>query len=112
MGAVRTSQSDKWNERPAVVRYYAWRDALRTHLGLTLQTRWLDCREVHITAQFATNIHAVWGKPYLEKPDADNIYKAVTDALFAEDQGIWFQTCRKVWGQYDKLDLQFVGLRR
>lgn len=112
MGAVRTSRRDKWDRSEAVQRYYAWRDALRAYLGLTLSTRWADCREVHVVAHFGTNIHSTWGLPYLETPDADNIYKAVTDACFAEDRGIWRQSCAKLWAQHDHMDLQFIGLLR
>lgn len=112
MGAVRTSRSDKWNPSPAVQRYYAWRDALRAHLGITLKTRWTDCREVHIGAYFHTNIHTLWGQPHLETPDADNIYKAVTDACFAEDKGIYAISCIKMWGQKDELYINFVELLR
>lgn len=112
MGAVRTSRRDKWDRSPAVSRYYAWRDELRLRLGISLDTRWQDCQEVHITAVFGTHQYAVWGKPYLEKPDADNIWKAVTDACLAEDCGVHTLSCKKLWGPEDCLDLLFVGLLR
>lgn len=112
MGAVRTSRKDKWEPRPAVQRYYAWRDALRAYLGVTRATPWTDCDEVIIVAHFKTKAQTLWGLPHKEKPDIDNIYKAVTDALFPEDCGIWHDDTRKLWGPENVLELTFVGLRR
>jgi len=38
------------------------------------------------------------GQPHEQKPDLDNLIKALGDAIFKDDSGIWDIRATKVWG--------------
>lgn len=38
------------------------------------------------------------GKPHQQKPDKDNLEKALLDAIFDDDSRIWDGRVSKVWG--------------
>ena len=99
IGKPRMTQSDKWKKRPAVVRYYAFKDELRKAVG--------ELGDVEILSWVAyLPIPKSWtkkkklemkGKPHRQKPDRDNIDKAILDALFKDDSGIAGGTIFKYW---------------
>jgi len=64
-----------------------------------------------VTAKFGTRVEELWGKPHREKPDADNIYKGVCDALFKEDEMIYFAQSCKYWGRSDCVEITVEGLK-
>lgn len=37
------------------------------------------------------------GRPHLQKPDVDNLLKALLDALYDDDCAVWTCTAAKVW---------------
>lgn len=41
------------------------------------------------------------GMPHQQKPDKDNLEKALLDSVFGEDQHIWDGRVTKVWGDTD-----------
>lgn len=120
MGAVRQSRRDTWDPTDAVIAYRKWRDRLREHCGvaygkngrLVLDTRFRDADEVCITAYFISPTPSLYGQFYKETPDADNIYKAVTDALFVNDQGIAVATCAKRWGERNEMRIVLTNVLR
>jgi hypothetical protein len=65
-----------------------------------------------VVAHFKTHLRNLWGLGYKEMPDSDNVYKAVTDALFEEDKGIYGHSCFEYWGPEDKIELKFIGLMK
>lgn len=109
IGKPRMTQRDKWQQRPAVVKYRTWADSAR----LALKQRGglpegADPIGIHCNAVFP--LPASWSKKkrlelageyHQSKPDADNIAKAVMDALFKEDSGIAFETVVKRWQSMD-----------
>lgn len=107
MGAPRMVRSDKWKNprRPRVQRYFDFRDALR--LQVTTQTggELPQFPDEMVWRAFITMPES-WskkkkaemaGKPHRAKPDRDNIDKAIGDALFTEDSGIWKGAQEKFW---------------
>lgn len=110
MGKPRMTQRDKWAKRPAVVRYRAFCDELR-----------LRMRDFHlsdaISLQFVLPMPVSWskkkraalnGKPHQQRPDGDNLAKAVLDALYAEDSTIHTLHITKTWG--DKGSITITNL--
>lgn len=100
MGKPRMTQRDKWQKRPAVVRYRAWCDAARASLPDRPKT------PSHAAFVAFLPIPGSWSKakkaemknqPHRQKPDLDNITKAVFDALFREDSVIHAAMCEKRW---------------
>jgi Holliday junction resolvase RusA-like endonuclease len=96
MGKPRMTQRDKWAKRDCVMAYREFADALRMVAGANLppasRVKMLD---VH--ASFATADASLWGKPYQQKPDADNIVKACTDPLWKDDQKLGELRVRRTW---------------
>lgn len=100
MGAPRMTKRDKWKKRPVVLRYFAYRDAIRAAVG--------PVKEVpdRVDCEFYFPMPKSWskkkmaqmnGKPHRSKPDRDNCDKAVCDALFAEDSSIHEGSQIKRW---------------
>lgn len=104
MGKPRMTRSDKWKQRPEVLRYRAFKDEVR------LNKVSLPERGYHIT--FVIPMPKSWskkkkaemnGKPHQQKPDKDNLEKALLDAIFEDDCRIWDGRVSKVWGETGKI---------
>jgi Holliday junction resolvase RusA-like endonuclease len=94
------TQRDRWAKRPAVLRYRAFCDEVRA-AGVELYPCGL-----HIT--FILPMPKSWskrkradmdGQPHQQRPDADNLCKAIFDAVYDEDCGIWDFRVTKLWGE-------------
>lgn len=116
MGKPRMTQRDKWAKRPAVMRYRAWADSARAaaegHIPenpLTLSwTAYLPIPESWSKAKKK----GMAGCFHRQKPDRDNIDKAVLDALFKDDSGIAAGTIVKRWddGNGPRIEIQITSL--
>lgn len=100
MGAPRMTRRDRWKRRPIVLRYFAFRDALRAECA----GHPIDPHEVSWVAymQFPNSYtkarrERLRGQPHQTKPDRDNIDKAVLDTLFPDDSRVSDGHLRKVW---------------
>lgn len=101
VGKPTMTQRDRWRLRPAVLRYRAWCDAIRKAAGWP--------QPAMLYRPIMLDVTAYWPGPtrhrpsphgpsvYTSKPDADNVLKAVADALFANDERIWSAACRKYY---------------
>lgn len=96
----RMTQRDRWAKRPAVLRYRAFCDEVR------LRRLQLPVSGSHVT--FVLPMPPSWskkkrtasaGQPHQQKPDVDNLMKALMDALFADDSGVWDVRVSKIWGE-------------
>lgn len=99
--AVRMSSSDRWAKRPVVLRYFAYKDTLRLHWGsqelperlrlvfvLPMPKSWSEKRR-----------EAMDGQPHQQRPDTDNLTKAVKDSLAIDDSYVWDEHSTKYWGR-------------
>jgi len=100
MGKPRMTRADKWKKRPEVLRYRAFCDEVRLH-NVTLPES-----GYHVT--FVIAMPQSWskkkrqqhdGKPHQQKPDKDNLEKALLDAIFDDDSRIWDGRVTKIWGE-------------
>lgn len=91
------TRRDKWAKRPVVVRYFAFRDAVKASgmkitdnsfiaFGLPMPDSWSKKKKTKFD-----------GMPHRNKPDIDNCAKSVFDALFNDDSCISKLHCRKIW---------------
>ena len=94
----RQTRADRWKKRPAVVRYRNFAD---------------DCKVsgVHVPLSgsvitFAMPMPKSWskskrqrmaGEPHQQKPDLDNLVKALFDAVYQDDCQIWQFSAKKIW---------------
>lgn len=80
----RMTQRDKWQKRPAVVRYSVWKDTMRLFLATEIIPR-----SYHLVCFFpmpkswsVKRKNELRGRPHEQKPDRDNVDKAWLDMLF------------------------------
>ena len=95
----RMTQRDKWAKRPAVLRYRAFCDEVRANE--------VKLPEDGSIVTFVMPMPKSWSKkkkdemdgaPHQQKPDLDNLVKALGDACYTEDCKIHCIAARKVWG--------------
>ena len=104
----RQTQADKWKKRPAVLRYRAFADVLRY-----LLPRDFDFNGAGIT--FILPMPRSWSKirkqttagtPHTQKPDLDNLLKALLDAHMGDDSGIHhLRYLEKIWGASGEIQI-------
>ena len=110
MGAPRMTQRDRWKKRPVVIRYHAFKDALRLgcagHPERPLDVSWRAYLPIP-KSYSKRKREALMGQPHRMKPDRDNIDKAILDALFSEDAGIAEGHIAKFWddGQGPRIEI-------
>jgi hypothetical protein len=100
IGKPRMTQRDKWQKRPCVLAYRKFCDDIRDQAGS------LPANPDGVIVSAFSPMASSWketkkrtmeGKPNRQKPDHDNIAKAVGDALFDEDCCIWIGATLKFW---------------
>jgi Holliday junction resolvase RusA-like endonuclease len=103
----RMTQRDKWQMRPAVLRYRAFCDQVRA-LGVEL-------RPTGDRVIFILPMPPSWpkkkraqmlGKPHQGKPDCDNIFKSLGDAIFADDSHLYHFEPLKFWGEAGEIIIE------
>lgn len=102
IGKPRQTISDKWRERPVVMRYRAWADQLRAaakaqkfYLTNGLHYLFLVPMPVSWSKKKRAEKNRSWCD---QKPDLDNAIKATWDALAKEDKRIaHIGSAKKVW---------------
>lgn len=106
----RMTQRDVWKKRPAINKYYAFKDLLK------LQANKFGLKTLPGSIEsliFVIPMSKSWSEikkikydetPHLYKPDLDNLLKAVQDCLCTEDSHIWdIRGLRKTWGREGKI---------
>lgn len=110
LGKPRQTQRDKWARRPAVLRYRAFCDEVRLR-GVSLPVS--GCR---IT--FVIPMPESWskkkraeliGRPHQQKPDVDNLHKALMDAVFDDDSAVWDARITKIWGEKGQIHIESIA---
>ena len=110
IGKPRMTRADNWKQRPAVMRYRAFCDEVR------LKNVAMPEQGGHIT--FVVPMPKSWsqkkrvtmnGQAHQQKPDADNMIKALMDALFTDDAHIWDFRVTKVWGESGQILISDFG---
>lgn len=96
----RMTQRDKFRKRPPVLRYRAFKDLCRLH-GVEIPEH-----GYHVT--FILPMPKSWtkkkriamnGQPHQQKPDKDNLEKALLDAVYTDDSKVWDGRVTKLWGE-------------
>lgn len=101
MPKPRMVKSDAWKKRPAVQRYWQWKDKIRQEAAnqqlvlpptfratffIAMPNSWPKRKKLEMA-----------GKEHTQTPDTDNLMKALKDALCEEDSHIWHDSPIKVW---------------
>lgn len=118
VGKPRMTRRDKWARRPTVVEYRAWADRARNasaDLLRELLGKGVVPGRVYAVARMplpaslsGRRRDKLMGSPHRVKPDADNIAKALLDALLDNDQVVYDQRVLKLWddGHGPRLDVE------
>lgn len=96
----RQSNKDKWNPKPSVQRYRAFKDLVRA-AKLKLPVSCYHVIFILPMAQSWSNKKklAMWGQPHQQVPDKDNLEKALLDAVYPDsDSHVWDGRVSKIWG--------------
>lgn len=99
----RQTRSDKWKERPCVIRYREWADKARQCMFAATGTVSVTVGRLEVVAYFAIPHRLAEGRKVLQglqhmvKPDADNVLKSVADSLCRNDQMIHTMSIKKLW---------------
>lgn len=103
----RMTKRDRWAKRPAVVRYWAFCDAIRS-AGCTLP-------EAGAHVVFHLPMPKSWskkkklamlGQPHQQRPDWDNLAKALQDAVLKEDSAVWNMQVTKRWAERGSIEVE------
>lgn len=96
----RMTRRDKWHRRKPVLQYFAFKDEVKLH-KLTLP-------ESGYHVIFLIPMPKSWskkkreqmkGQPHQQKPDKDNLEKALLDAIYHEDCRVWDGRSTKLWAE-------------
>lgn len=108
MGKPRMTKADRWKKRPCVLRYWEWCDRFRA----LLKEHELTMNPGVLNATFIVKMPNSWSKkkkayyldqPHEQRPDVDNMVKAVLDASFKKDEGVHTLRVNKIWGTEAKI---------
>ena len=107
----RMTQRDKWKRRPAVLKYFAYRDEVKLN-GINVPEM-----GTHIT--FVMPMPKSWskkkkaehlGEAHQQKPDVDNLTKALLDAIYEDDAHVWDIRTTKIWGEVGRIIIEGMEL--
>lgn len=94
---------------PFALRYWEWKDAIKWEakaqnfeIGdqIAIRATFKMPKSWNKSKQLEMN-----HKRHQQKPDFDNIAKAVCDALHADDKRVFFGLSMKVWGDRDEIEI-------
>lgn len=98
--APRQSQRDKWKPTTTVLRYRAFRDECRIRKVWAPQPGDTVIFFMPIpNSATQKRRDALHGTPHMQKPDVDNLKKALMDASYADDAHIWAIEPLKFWSK-------------
>jgi Holliday junction resolvase RusA-like endonuclease len=94
----RQTRSDRWKKRPCVMRYRAFADQVRA-AGVTLPSAEADVRfYIPLAPSTPRHIRAACDEmPHQQRPDCDNLLKALLDAVFKDDSMVYDIRVSKFW---------------
>ena len=96
--APRMTQSDRWKKRPCVLRYFAFRDEIKAN-NVTVVSGSDVIFEMPMPKSWSKKKkREMSGKPHIQKPDLDNLLKALLDSIYEDDAHIYKITMSKYWG--------------
>lgn len=104
LGKPRMTRTDKWKKRPEVLRYRAFCDEVRLNNVSLPESGYHVIFVLPMPPSWSKKkLSLMDGKPHQQKPDKDNLEKALLDAIFGEDSHIWDGRVTKIWGETGKM---------
>jgi len=101
----RMTVRDKWKKRPCVLRYRAFADECRLR-GVKVTNGCSIVFRIPMPASWSNKKKLeMVGMPHTQRPDIDNLLKAVMDAVLPEDSHIHSIYIKKVWGDEGAIEI-------
>lgn len=106
----RMTKSDRWKQRPAVLRYWEYCDNLREAVGdWEVPPRLSLVFHVPMPKSWSKKKKAEMdGKPHQQTPDIDNYEKAFLDALCENDAYVYDLRGQKYWSTSGFIEVETV----
>ena len=101
----RMTQADKWRKRQSVMKFFAFRDAVKQYIDRQ-EGSWQHLEFESFEIEFHVPMPKSWskkkkiefnGKPHQQRPDLDNYLKAWKDSVYEEDAVVWRVKASKLW---------------
>lgn len=100
------TKSDRWKKRPAVVRYFDFKDALRSEFTGTLEPAFKIIFYMPMPKSWSDKKRKeMCGSPHQQKPDIDNLAKAFMDAMCDDDSYVYDVHAKKFWANTGSIEL-------
>ncbi len=96
----RMTRADRWKKRKSVVKFFAFRDAVRQFQETHAISWWSFDIEFHVPMpkSWSKKKQALHnGQPHNQRPDLDNYLKAWKDSVYKEDAVVWRIKATKLW---------------
>ena len=100
----RMTQRDTWKKRPCVLKYRAFKDECKK-AGIEI-----PIQGIHViffmpmpNSWSKKKKDAMRGQPHKQKPDVDNLAKALLDAIHVDDCVVWDIRITKRWWDEGKI---------
>ena len=96
----RMTRADRWKKRKSVVKFFAFRDAVRQFQKTHAISWWSFDIEFHVPMpkSWSKKKQALHnGQPHNQRPDLDNYLKAWKDSVYEEDAVVWRIKATKLW---------------
>ena len=100
----RMTKADRWRKRQSVLKFFAFRDAVRQWPRETMHNKILEMESFEIV--FHVPMPKSWskkkkgymnGSAHQQRPDLDNYLKAWKDSVYEEDAIVWRVKASKLW---------------
>lgn len=100
------TRRDKWAKRPCVERYFAFRDECRLRRVSVTNGDWITF-VMPMPDSWSEKKKALHeGQPHTQRPDFDNLAKALSDAIHDEDAFLHDIRITKIWGRRGEIRVQ------
>lgn len=104
----RMTQKDKWDKRPIVQKYWAYKGLIQTFdIELILPAK--VTFHVSMPKSWSKKKRALLnGQPHLQTPDIDNYLKGFLDALYEDDKEVWSIWAEKRWSDTPGITVEAI----
>ena len=99
MGKPRMTKADAWKKRECVLRYSDFKDECRLRKLTLPESGYHVVCVIPMPKSWSKKEKAeMLHQPHRQRPDKDNLEKAILDAIYGEDSHIWDGRITKIWG--------------
>jgi Holliday junction resolvase RusA-like endonuclease len=106
----RMTKADAWKKRKCVLDYWDFKDDIKKQAE---EQDFKLCEMYRVTffigipkSRKTGKKKVVDGQPHKQRPDTDNMVKALNDCLLDEDSGVWYTVSIKRWSDNPRIEVE------